>query len=409
MRAVEVGIAIGNDLIAARWGTSEWAVNLPDGPTTEAIHNARSELARVVGTKKRVRAYVAILPPFVQFRRIELPRMSNEDHRLAVSTNAERHFLNLGQAPICGTIPFRGRKRGHHVPVLAFAASRELLERIAGVLGGGGWTIERIVPAQAVWVTAELRQNPRSRRGTVSIGARLKREINIIEVEAGSIKCVRRLCGTDDFEPIESGRTWRVIGTGEPDDSAAMAAAAGAKYATRFEIVPDSSRRERAARDRNVTRLFVAAACVSLVASAIAFRWQLDQQAAIVVLRRAAIQASASRAIASRDSARRFLERVAALAELERSAPRWSAVLSHIVIALPGDAELSSLRAESDSVMIDGQAQDASRVVSSLKRARGVRSTRVASPIVHEALANEAASERWRLAVRVDHQAASRR
>jgi hypothetical protein len=187
-----------------------------------------------------------------------------------------------------------------------------------------------------------------------------------------------------------------------------MVSAAAASLPRRFEIVPDSSRRARAVHDRRVTRVFVVAACVNLVAAAIAYHWRLDQQVALVAERRTAIQASATRALASRDSARRLVERSIAIDDLEQSAPRWSAVLSRIVIALPADAELSSIRAESDSVMLDGQAKDASRVVSVLGRARGVRSTRVASPIVHEGSANETSAERWHLAVRVDHQAATR-
>ena len=408
MRALEIGLAVGEDVIAARWGRSEWAITLSRGPTTDAMCDARSELNRLIGTKHRVRTSVAILPPLVQMRRIDLPRMSEEDCRLAVTTNAQRHFFGLGKASICGTSAIRPRKRGANVSLLAFATSAELIESLAIALAGDGWRIERIVPAQAAWVSDVLRRNPRLRRGVVSIGARLNGEINIVEVEAGSIKRVRRLRSSDDFQPTEPKRPWCVVGTGEADQSVAMVAAAAARLARRFEIVSDASRRARAAYDGRVTRVFFLVACVNLVAAAIAYHRRLDQQVALVAQRRAAIQASATRALASRDSVRHLVERSVAIHDVEQSAPRWSAVLSRIVIALPADAELSSIRAESDSVMLDGQAKDASRVVSVLGRAGGVRSTRVTSPIVHEALANESAAERWHLAVRVDHQAATR-
>ena len=408
MRVLEVGVAIGEDVIAARWNASELAITPSRGPTADALREARCELDRAIGTAHRIIASVAILPPLAQVKRIELPKMSEDDYRLAVATNAQRHFFGLGQSPVCGAVAIRPSKRGHDVPVLAFAVPLELIESIVIAFGDSAWTIDRIVPAQAAWVSDVMRRNPRLRRGEVSIGARLEREISVVEVETGSIKCVRRLRGSEDFQPIEPKRPWCLIGTGELDRSAAMMAAAAAKSPRRFEIVPDSARRARAARDRKVTRLFIVAACLNLVAAAISFRWRLDQQVALVAERRAAIRASVARALALQDSMRRLVERTTAVAELERTAPRWSAVLSRIVVSLPADAELSSIRAESDSVMLEGQSTDASRVVSALGRTDGVKSTRMRSPIVHEGLANETAAERWQLAVRVDRQAAAR-
>jgi len=108
----------------------------------------------------------------------------------------------------------------------------------------------------------------------------------------------------------------------------------------------------------------------------------------------------------SRDSLQRVLERVAAVADLERSVARWSAVLSRIALTLPEDAELSSIRADGDSVALDGQSSDASRVVSVVRRTPGVRTTRVTAPIVRESSAGGTSMERWHLALRVDHHAA---
>ena len=95
--------------------------------------------------------------------------------------------------------------------------------------------------------------------------------------------------------------------------------------------------------------------------------------------------------------------------ELENSAPRWSAVLSRIAIALPESTELSSIHAESDSATVEGQARDASIVVSALQRTPGVTAARPTSPIVRELSADQVAVERWRLVLRVDHHAAVQR
>lgn len=409
MRALRVGVAVGEDVFAASWagGSSEWTTAFSAGPTAEAIGEACADVNRLIEAK-RVIASVAILPALARMRRIELPRMSEDDYRLAVTTNAQRYFLGLGQSPVCGTVRIGTRKRGCDVPLLAFAASSELIESIAIGLTSAGWTIERIVPAHTAWVASVVRRHPSSRRESASIGVRMPRETNIVEVEAGSITGVRRLRAGETLQPIEPARRWFVIGSGEPDQSAARIAAAAAPLERRFEIIPDSSRRARAARDRRVTRLFGMVACANLLIAAVAFRWRLERQLTIVAARRSAIHERASRAMTAQDSVRRLVERIAAMAELERSAPRWSAVLSRIVVALPADAELASIRAESDSVMIDGQATDASRVLSGLQRTAAVRSTKVSSPILHELSADQVALERWRLALRIDHRAATR-
>jgi hypothetical protein len=111
-------------------------------------------------------------------------------------------------------------------------------------------------------------------------------------------------------------------------------------------------------------------------------------------------------AAALRDSARRDVERLTAFAELERSAPRWSAVLSRVALGLPSDASVFSLRVDGDSLAIEGEATDASRVVTGLQRTVGVRTTRAISPILHEGSGEQAPVERWRLGLRVDHLAA---
>jgi Tfp pilus assembly protein PilN len=108
----------------------------------------------------------------------------------------------------------------------------------------------------------------------------------------------------------------------------------------------------------------------------------------------------------SRDSIQRVLDRVTAIADVERSAARWSAVLARIALTLPEDAELSSIRADADSLALDGQSNDASQVVSALRRTPGVKAVRVTAPIVRESSADGASVERWHIAVRVDPRAA---
>ena len=74
----------------------------------------------------------------------------------------------------------------------------------------------------------------------------------------------------------------------------------------------------------------------------------------------------------------------------------------------PEDAQLESVRTESDSVTIEGQAQDASRVLSALKGTPGLNAIRSTSSILRELGTDQMPVERWRFSMRVDHRAVAR-
>ena len=405
MTRLAIGIAVGEEVFAACWGGAEWETPLSAGPSPHSIGDAVCQLKQVLGPATRATISVAVLPPLVRMRRIELPSMSEDDLRLAVTTNAQRYFLGLGPAPVCGAVA--ARRRGRVVSLLAFGASSELIEGIVTAFHTAGWQIDRIVPAPAAWVSFVGRNHPRSRRGAARIGVRLPREVNVLEMETGSLVRVRRLRAGDPFPAIEEEDPWYEIG--DDKRSPSTVAARAAKRTRGFEIVPNSLRSAHLARERRVTAVFVVLACASLFGAAVGYRWRLERQLTAIEARRSAIRASASRALTARDSTQRLVARVASIAELEQSAPRWSAVLSRIAIALPADAELLSIRAESDSATIDGQARDASSIVSALRQTPGVKTVRPTSPIVRELSADQMTAERWRVALRLDHHVAVQR
>ena len=402
----KLGVSVGQDVFAASWASDCWQTALSSGPTVEAIRGAAAELRRRMRATGRVSVTVAVLPPLARMRRIELPRMSAADRQLAVTTNAERYFFGIGEPPICGATTIRERSRGGQRPLLVFAVSSGLTEQITIGLASEGFAVDRIVPAQAAWACWALRQSEASQRGAMSVCVRLTGEANVLELERDALSRVRRLRASDDFPAVPRGRRWRVIGRADGKQSAAVVAAAAARLAKHFAIVPESVRQRRLTRGRRMAALLTGFACVGFLGAGVAFRWRIERQLSAVAARRSALQVRASRALMSRDSLQRVLERVAAVADLERSVARWSAVLSRIALTLPEDAELSSIRADGDSVALDGQSSDASRVVSVVRRTPGVRTTRVTAPIVRESSAGGTSMERWHLALRVDHHAA---
>jgi hypothetical protein len=363
-------------------------------------------LRRRIGSTRRVSLAVALLPPLARMRRIELPRMSEADRRLAVTTNVGRYFFGLGDSPVCGAVAIRGKRGAAQRPVLVFSVSAGLIEQITIGLESGGLSVDRIVPAQAAWACWALRQSPASRLRATTVGVYFTGEPTILQLEHGALSRVRRLRATDNFPPTAPGRRWQVIGEADADESAPVVAAASAGLTKHFEIVPDSVLRARLARERRIAALLAAYAFIALVGAAVAFRWRLERNLSAVAARRSSLQSHVSRAVASRDSLQRILERLAAVAELERSAARWSAVLSRIALTLPEDAVLSSIRADADSLALDGQSSDASRVVSALRRTPGVKTATVTAPIVRESSVDQTSMERWHLELRVNHRAA---
>jgi hypothetical protein len=303
-------------------------------------------------------------------------------------------------------VAIRGKRGAAQRPLLVFSVSAELIEQITIGLASEGLRVDRIVPAQAAWACWALRHSAPSRLCAATVGVYFTGEPTILELEHGALSRVRRHRATDNFPPTGPERRWQAIGGADANESAPVAAAAAAGLTKHFEIVPDSVRRARLARERRIAAPLAAYAFIALVGAAVAFRWRLERQLSDVAARRSALQSHVSRAVTSRDSLQRNFELIAAVAEVERSAARWSAVLSRIALTLPEDAVLSSIRADADSLALDGQSSDASRVVSALRRAPGVKAARVTAPIVRESSVDSTSTERWHLEMRVDHRAA---
>ena len=399
---VHVGVAVGFHEFAASWGTHYWETTLPVGPTPDAIRDATSELKGRIGLRRRVSVSVALLPPIVQVRRVVLPRMSNNDLRLALTTNAKQFFIGLGEAPVCGVARLASTRRIAACPALAFAASSEDIESVVTGLAAQGWTLDRIVPAQFAWAGFIVRANRRLARGRVRIGVHLRDEMNLLELESGFLVRTRRYRVSRRIPTSESVCDFHLVGD-QAGQTPALIAAAGAKKTGRFQILPDAVSRARGARDRNVSILLAALASANLLGAAIVYRARLHDQLAEIASRRSALHSRASLALTYRDSARALADRITSIAQLEGSTLRWSAVLSRVAIALPEGAELISVRATADSLTLEGQSAEASSVVSALERTTGVETTRMISPIVRESTDGGEPMERWRLAIRVSH------
>jgi Tfp pilus assembly protein PilN len=144
----------------------------------------------------------------------------------------------------------------------------------------------------------------------------------------------------------------------------------------------------------------VAAACV--VAAGGIYRWGLSRHLDIIAERRSALRSRLSAAVAARETLDQVTRSVNAIQSLERRSPRWSATVARIAVALPRDASLIALRADGDSVSLEGLAGNAAAVFAALRSVPGVVDVRSTAPIRQEFTVGQNSIEHWTLAFRVD-------
>src|ERR1044071_4318439 len=95
---LRVGVAVGSNSLAAEWRavgkTTAWTVSFGlDGsvrPTADMLRSAFADLQTRLPSDRASLA-IAILPPLARLRRIEMPRMTDEECRRAVTRSAERY------------------------------------------------------------------------------------------------------------------------------------------------------------------------------------------------------------------------------------------------------------------------------------------------------------------------------
>ena len=413
-RRLPVGLAIGADSLSATWRvqdrTVDWNTTFTHGggaPSLEVLRSAFADLCAQLSPDARVSVAVAVLPPLARVRRIELPPMTNEDRRSAVSRTAERYFLGLPESVVCAVERRTGA--GATVPFLAAAVSSAFVNDLRQVVGALGWTIDRFIPAHSAWLAAARERWTELRRGDGMLVIPGNDETSALVVHGGKISIVRRLRSSETSLGMTSSdkpaQSTFFIGDHESRSPAMIAAEAAAKTHA-LEFVPDAELRARLNRQVRLSRLLMGVAAACVLASAGVYHWRLSRQLDALTSQRAALRVRVTQAMATRDTLASLAGSINAIGALQRSAPRWSAVFSRIAIALPRDASLIGLRADGDSVNLEGQASNASAVFGALRSAPSVVGVRSTVPIRQELTVDKSSVERWTLALRVAHDVA---
>ena len=406
MSRVFVGVAIGVDSIAATWRARgramEWNASLAhdgrDARSADVLRPAFADLRALLPSDAHATLAIAILPPLVRVRRVELPRMSDEDRRLAVSRAAERHFVGLTEPVVCAVE--RRQRSGSIVSFLAAAASNAFISDLEQIASECGWVVDRFVPAHVAWLMAAKKQWPELRRGDGKVIVPDTAETTALIVRRGALESVRRLRSSGTL--LDDGASSKSIILGQAGRSPALIAADAAQFTQSLQLLSDSARPARFNAQARVTRWLFAVAAACVVAAGGIYRWGLSRHLAIVAEQRSALRSRVGAAVAERDTLDHLTRSVNAIQSLERHSPRWSATVARIAVALPRDASLIALRADGDSVSLEGQAGNAAAVFATLRSVPSIVDVRSTTPIRQELTIGRSSIERWSLAFRVD-------
>ncbi|MDP1858412.1 MAG: hypothetical protein Q8K82_07075 [Gemmatimonadaceae bacterium] len=412
-RRDSIGIAIGRDGICAVFPSSSagrapnenvWSRTLaplePGASRWPALHDALLELkTRVTTTQRCVR--LALLPELAQLRRISLPTMQLHEARSVLTRDAGRYFFAAREAHIV-SVERSSAKRDESRHLLAAATPAHVLSAIHAELREEGWRVSATIPAYVAWARAALVLHGKRPDGDVVIehcGVRHHLRLargNVVGVGRTAI-CMTGGSSTDSSS-TERASCAPAFVIREGDAAATAARYAPANHA--LDLVPEEKYRALAGRVRRTTMTFAAAGLALFALTATLELWGAKRELAAVLSARASLRARVSIAVAARERLNGMNERLVRIEAVERSAPRWSQIVSRIAITLPEDAHLVAIRGRADSLMLEGYAAQAVGVFDAMRRTSGVQGMRASAPITRELDAMQHPVERFALALR---------
>lgn len=355
----------------------------------------------------------ALLPPLVQVRRIDLPRMNDVELRRILTRDTARYFLKAGNQQL---IALQRLGRGHRAstPVLAAVVPAWLVHRVEVMMFELGAELDTIAPAHAAWAAAS------SGAGERQIVVPADRSVEVLRVSDDRLLSVRRVPAGPAaiLAALSEGSEKRVIVIGDGfdlpsflseneyavtslDGSAGELAARTAAVGRGFEFVSPEVARERDRWSRQLAfRLWAGAVALLLLSTGLT-RWDLFREIQAVQQARSAHRVQVDSAMVARAALDQVRERLVVLAEAEQKAPRWSAVLGAVAQKLPADAWLSALRGSADTVLLEGTADQASGVFEALQRVSGIAGIQANAPVRQVQGEDDTPVERFSLVARL--------
>lgn len=439
-RTTRVGIALAADrLVAVLPGdapTAPWTRPLtPTGDPAVTWPDLADALGRlretIGGAPFRGVLHVALLPPLAQLRRVELPGLSSSEARQVLRREPSR-YLPLADDASAVELEIEGEGWRRASPFTLFAAPRALIDGIHAAAEATGWRVAEIVPAESAWAAGASTLLARANGGGRALVVCFDDRVEVVRVKDDRVATIRRVpVETPDLPSLalalagngdgEGSRRTGVAVIGDSPAAEELRAALGtpavapraakgdgalqlspallaARFAPRADgpaLLPEAARLTVEHRGARATKLRFAAAAALLLAAAGLQLAGTGRERARIAAERDRLREPVARAMATRDSLEQVAGQLALLRSTAASAPRWSALIASLSSELPDDAYLISLRADNDTLHLEGSAARASGVFDALARVRGVRMVRPEGPIRQEVSADGVASEHF--------------
>jgi hypothetical protein len=407
-----------------------------DGTGWPALTSALNELSRSLGVNGG-RLEVALMPPLTEIRRLDLPPMGDHELRMLLSRNASRYFVGARSAQLVGTAMAPQRQSGPQGSVMAAAVPQRLVAALHAAAREAGWTVDAVSPAEGAWCAASGALWPALNRQSSHLLVCSEDRTELLHLEQGRLAGVRRFrAGAADGalvaeaigpagasqKSLALARVTAVGASAQRKELARVLASAGlsvasppqewAERADHADLLAaefagpnaapllrsEATLATRRADARRIIVRMAAASVVLLLLAAVFTLWGAKRQLRAIQADRAAIRPLISATLVGRTSVETGLRQLAALAAVQRTAPRWSAILAGMSTHLDEHSYITTLRARDDSVVVDGIAVSAARAFDSMYKMPGLANVRAAAPVRRESPQGGPAQERFTIA-----------
>lgn len=382
-----IGVAISDTQLTAvyssqsgRVETRVWELNPYTRLAGEwpSLAEALQELRGKVGDRYKKMA-ISILPPLMQVRRVELPRVQGVALRMLLSRNASKYFP-AAREPF--TVGANLLADGSPAPYLAAGLPARLLDTILRTVNTSLWEVETVVPAHAAWYAAATDIWKNLSSASDFVAAQINSHYEVLEIEGGKVVGVRRYL----MDEVPGHQKTHLLK--DPIPLAAQYAAAARKKGP--EVLPESEFVKRAnARNRIVRWAGVAAAAVLvMVCAGVYVDAKRDLRA--VLEERARLRATVAEVMDGQTDIAALSGPVSVLEKIEKSSTVWSEVFVDFGTNLPNDSYITTFRGRGDSLSADGFASKGAAVFEAMNGAKLIDSIRSAGPIRRQARNNAA-------------------
>ncbi|HEY4217922.1 MAG TPA: PilN domain-containing protein [Gemmatimonadaceae bacterium] len=401
-----------------------------DGGAWPSLASAFAELARALDTTQGIAA-VALLQPLIEVRRLDLPPLRDGELTRVLTRNAQRYFVNARGPQLVGASRVVSRSKAETQPIVAAAASARLVAVIRAAAEQSGWTIDTMQPAEGAWAAAASSLWPAFAKQSAWMVVANDDRTELLQIDAGRLVGVRRFRGSAAdaaiiVDTVGARARLGVVGSAtQRRELLASFGASGLAPATAVGEWANANDRpdvlaahfagsdagpvlradEAIAQDRvRTTRLawtMTAAAAALIVVAAGLELWGVHRQLRIVQAERTALRPQIASTLVGRTTVEATYRNLITLGEIERSSPRWSAVIAALSDAVPDEAHLTAIRAREDSLIVDGLAEHAARVFDALNQTSLLTDVKAPAPVRRELQPDGKALDHFTISARV--------